>query len=63
MIAFDELNVLPDRVVILYEKYATSVIEDIAKRLSQLNMFTAPSAWQMARMSEAGKVYEDAIKA
>jgi hypothetical protein len=45
----------------LYEQYMNSVIQDIARRLSKLDM-TATAAWQMQRLTESGKVYEQALK-
>ena len=61
MLEFDELNVLPDTVVILYEKYATSVIEDIARRLAKLPYLSPTISWQMARLIESGQTYEHAL--
>lgn len=62
MIPFDELNVLPDRTITLYERYHATVIEDIARRLSRLNMLTSTSVWQMNRLIAAGKVYDKALE-
>lgn len=45
----------------LYEQYNQSVINDIARRLSKLDM-TNTAAWQMQRLTESGKVYEAALK-
>lgn len=38
-----------------------SVIEDIARRLAGMNM-TATAAWQMQRLIESGKIYENALE-
>jgi|ERR1035437_627754 hypothetical protein len=45
----------------LYEQYNQSVINDIARRLAKLDM-TNTAAWQMQRLTESGKVYEQALK-
>lgn len=58
MIGFDELNILPDAVVILFEKYQTSVILDIARRLARLPYMSSTAAWQMARLIQSGGVYD-----
>lgn len=62
MIEFDELNVLADPVVILYEKYQTSVIEDIAKRIARLPYLSTRAAYMMARLTQSGMVYEKALE-
>lgn len=62
MIEFDELNVLVDPVVILFEKYQTSVIEDIARRLARLPYLSRTAAWMMARLTASGMVYEHALE-
>jgi hypothetical protein len=61
MIGFDELNILPDAVVILFEKYQTSVILDIARRLARLPYLSRTAAWQMARLTQSGGVYDFAL--
>jgi len=60
MLNADQLNALTVQTVDLYERYMISVIEDIARRLSKMDM-TATAAWQMQRLIESGKVYENAI--
>lgn len=60
MLTFDQLNVLGDPIVELYERMHESVIRDIARRLSKLKISSA--AWQVQRLIESGKVYEDVIK-
>ena len=61
MLSFDQLNVLPDSVTILFEKYQSSVIKDIARRLAKLPYLSPTAAWQMARLIESGAVYENAL--
>ena len=61
MIGFDQLNILPDAVVILFEKYQTSVILDIARRLARLPYLSRTAAWQMARLVQYGGVYDFAL--
>lgn len=62
MIEFDELNVLADSVAILYEKYATSVVEDMARRLARLPYMSSRVSWQMARLVQSGRVYNNALE-
>ena len=62
MVEFDELNVLSDPVVILFEKYQTSVIEDIARRLSRLPYTSKTAVWMMARLNASGMIYEHALE-
>jgi hypothetical protein len=58
----DQLDVLSGPVVDVFEEYILSVIKDIARRISGLPRATATAAWQLQRVSEAGAIYEDAIK-
>jgi hypothetical protein len=44
----------------LWEEFTQSVINDIARRLSGLDM-TATAAWQMQRLSESGMVFEEIL--
>jgi len=44
----------------LYTDYETSVIEDIARRLKNLDF--ASAAWQVQRLSESGALYKDILK-
>lgn len=44
----------------LYERYSQSVINDIARRLAKMDM-TSTAAWQMQRLTESGKVYENIL--
>jgi hypothetical protein len=41
----------------LWDEFTQSVLNDIARRLSKLDM-TATAAWQMQRLTESGMVYE-----
>jgi hypothetical protein len=45
----------------LYERYTQSVINDIARRLAGLDFAKPTAAWQMQRLSESGKVYENIL--
>lgn len=60
MLSADQLDNLTVPITSLYEKYMTSVTEDIARRLSKMGMSEA-SAWQMQRLTESGAVYENAL--
>ncbi len=61
MLSADQLDNLTVSIISLYEKYMTSVIEDIARRLSKMDM-TEAAAWQMQRLTESGAVYESALE-
>jgi predicted transcriptional regulator len=61
MLTAFQLDKLPAPMVELWDEYTTSVINDIARRLSKLDM-TATAAWQMQRLSESGMVYEDILE-
>jgi hypothetical protein len=54
---FDQISV---PITDLYELYMQSVINDIARRLSKLDM-SASAAWQLQRLIESGKVYDTAL--
>jgi len=62
MLAFDQLDILPDPVVNLYEKFHTSVLEDMARRLANMPYLSSSTAWQMARAVQSGLVYEKALE-
>jgi hypothetical protein len=57
----DQLDALVDPIVALYEEYNQSVINDIARRLAGLGIAKPTAAWQMQRLTESGKVYENAL--
>lgn len=59
MLLADQLDALPDDIVELYERYNQSVINDIARRLAKMKFDSG--AWQMQRLIESGKVYENAL--
>ena len=61
MLSANQFDALTIPVTDLYERYMTSVIEDIARRLSGLDM-TATAAWQMQRLMESAAVYENALE-
>lgn len=60
MLLADDFDALVDPIVALYDEYAQSVINDIARRLAKMPM-TETAAWQMQRLTEAGLVYENAL--
>lgn len=61
MLTADQLDALVEPIVELYERYQDSVIRDIARRLAGLNYALPTAAWQVQRLSESGKVYEDIL--
>jgi hypothetical protein len=56
-----QLDVLTDPLAELYSAYEESIIRDISRRLGKMEM-TATAAWQMQRLVESGKVYENALE-
>lgn len=61
MLTASQFDALVDPIVSLYQDYTDSVIRDIARRLAGMDM-TATAAWQMQRLTESGKVYENALE-
>ena len=61
MLSSDYLDVLPKSIVDLYEQYNLSIIRDIARRLAKMGTITDTAAWQMQRIIESGKTFENAI--
>jgi hypothetical protein len=61
MLTAYQLDVLPAPMVDLWDEYTTSVINDIARRLVDVDM-TSTAAWQMQRLTESGMVYEDILE-
>lgn len=55
MLTADQLDVLPNPILELFERYHTSILEDIARRLANLDYTSA--AWQVQRLNEAGLLY------
>jgi hypothetical protein len=61
MLESDYLDNLAKPLLDLHEEYVTSIIQDMARRLSKMGMSQA-TAWQMERLQESGAVYQNAIK-
>ncbi len=62
MLTADQLDILTEPVIDLYERYQQSVINDIARRMAKALKVTETAAWQMQRLTESGKVYEQALE-
>lgn len=60
MLTADQLDVLPGPILDLFEEFHLSVIQDIARRVAAMDYNSA--AWQMQRMIEAGKVYDNIVE-
>lgn len=60
MLTDAQFDALVNPVMSLYTDYETSVIEDIARRLKNLDF--ASAAWQVQRLSESGALYKDILK-
>jgi hypothetical protein len=62
MLLADQLDVLPDPIIDLFEEYQQSVINDIARRLAGMDWARPGAAWQMQRLTESGRIYEKALE-
>lgn len=62
MLTPEELNRLPDSVVELYAEVEQEIINDMAKRLSQMD-FIPSAEWQYKKLLEMGATREKIIKA
>ena len=62
MLTADYLDVLPDTMVELYDRYQESVIKDIARRLANSEKMTRAAMYQVMRFSESGLVYTNALE-
>lgn len=60
MLTADQFDALADPITSLYADYETSVIEDIARRLKNLDL--ASAGWQTQRLSESGSLYKQVLK-
>jgi len=59
LLTFDQLDVLPDSVVEIYERYQLSVIKKIAEKLATLNY--AAAVWQVERLNQSAMLYDDIL--
>jgi hypothetical protein len=60
MLTAAQLDALPGPILELYERYQQSVIDDICRRLANMNY--ASAAWQVQRLSESGALYEGILE-
>jgi hypothetical protein len=60
MLTLDQYDALVEPTLALYSEYETSIIEDIARRLKNLDF--ASAAWQTQRITESGAFYRDVLK-
>lgn len=60
MLTSDQFDLLANPIVALYTEYENSIINDIARRLG--NMDFASAAWQVQRLTESGSLYKDVLK-
>ena len=60
MLTDSQFDAFVNPMMSLYSDYETSVIEDIARRLANLDF--ASAAWQVQRLNESGALYKDIIK-
>ena len=62
MLTSDQLDVIPNNVLKIYQEFEDSVISDIVSRLVKMDYATPTAAWQLQRIIESGAVYGDVIK-
>ena len=60
MLTASQLDLLPLPVLSLFERYHISILEDIARRIANLDY--ASAAWQAQRLNEAGLLYQDILQ-
>lgn len=60
MLTSDQFDVLTNPMLDLFHDYEISVIEDIARRLKNLDFSSA--AWQVQRLTESGSLYKDVLR-
>jgi len=60
MLTADQFDTLSNSILDLYAEYELSVMQDIARRLA--NMDIASAGWQAQRLNESGALYKDIIK-
>lgn len=60
MPGFDKYDALLEPITKLFEDFVTSVVEDMAERLTKIDM-SNDVAWKMQRTIESGGVYDDII--
>lgn len=60
MLTSAQFDALLDPMTSLYEDFTQSILNDIARRLSGMDM-TSTAAWQLQRLVESGAVYDKAL--
>jgi len=60
LLTADQFDTLTDPITLLYTEYETSIIEDIARRLKNIDFSSA--AWQVQRLTESGALYKNVLK-
>lgn len=60
MLTAEQIDALADPIVDLYDEFAQTVINDIARRLTKMSI--ASAAWQTQRIIESGKTYEFVLR-
>lgn len=61
MLTPEYLDFAAEPILELYEAYQLSVIQDIARRIAKLDYARPAAAWQLQRLIESGRVYNNAI--
>jgi hypothetical protein len=62
MLSPAEMDEVAEGIVDLYEQMGDSVINDIARRINKMNFATPSAIWQMQRLTESGKVYDEILE-
>ena len=62
MLTPEYLEVLPDPVVALYQQAEDAILEDMARRIVNTDLWTPSADWQYRKLREAGALSEDIIR-
>lgn len=57
-----DFDVILTPIIELYEAFANEVLLDIVRRLKKTGKLTSSAAWQVQRLIEGGKTYEEILK-
>ncbi|HOJ02091.1 MAG TPA: hypothetical protein PLL88_10780 [Anaerolineaceae bacterium] len=62
MLTSDQLDVLMEPIINLYQEFEERAIIDIVRRLIKMNFDSPSAAWMVQRLSESGMLYEEILE-
>lgn len=62
MLSSDYLFTIADSISEMYEELNTSIINDMSRRIAQMNYVSKTTVWQAQRAIESGALYDDIVK-